>query len=194
MLGWDDRRRGARVLLRVGTMPPGEEEGGGRPRGGRAEGGAPNPGGGFEGQRGREAGSVGGEGGGAGGAGLGTRPQGARVGRERRGMAREEDRRGPAAPSPACALLSSSTLLLKSFPPRLPSLFSPGLEPQTLRHSFSCWRGRRSNCKTFRRTSPRGETWAAARPGQPRTGARHRLRWPDLGRQHPLHLASSACF
>lgn len=47
-------------------MPPREEEGGGRPRGGRAEGGAPNPGGGFEGQRGREAGSVGGEGGGAG--------------------------------------------------------------------------------------------------------------------------------
>lgn len=46
-------------------MPPGEE-GGGRPRGGRAEGGAQNPGGGFEGQRGREAGSVGGEGGGAG--------------------------------------------------------------------------------------------------------------------------------
>lgn len=49
---------------------------------------------------------------------------------------------------------------------------SSGLEPQTLRHSFSCWRERRSNCKTFRRTSPRGETWAAARPGQPKPGTR----------------------
>jgi hypothetical protein len=151
-------------------MPPGEEEGGGRPRRGRAEGGAQNPGGGFEGQRGREAGSVGGDGGGAGAQGWGPGRKGVRVGRERR--RRLEKRISEVHKDPSVRSLSSPILLLNSFPPCLPSLFRPGLEPQTLRHSFSCWRERRSNCKTFRRTSPRGEAWAAARPGQPKDGMR----------------------
>lgn len=92
------------------------------------------------------------------------------VGRERR--RRLEKRIGEVHKDPSVRSLSSPILLLNSFPPCSPSLFRPGLEPQTLRHSFSCWRERRSNCKTFRRISHRGETWAAARPGQPRAGMR----------------------
>lgn len=110
-------------------MPPGEE-GGGRPRGGRAEGGAQNPGGGFEGQRGREAGSVGGEGGGAGARGRGgerleTRLQGVRVGRRRL-----QKRIGEVHKDPSVRSLSSPVLLLNSFPPCLPSLFSPAWSPR----------------------------------------------------------------
>lgn len=93
---------------------------------------------------------------GRGGERLETRLQGVRVGRRRL-----EKRIGEVHKDPSVRSLSSPILLLNSFPPCLPSLFSPGLEPQTLRHSFSCWLERRSNCKTFCRTSPRGETWAA---------------------------------
>lgn len=81
------------------VMPPGEEEGRGRPRGGRAEGGAQNPGGGFEGQRGRKVGSVGGEGGGAGALGWGPDRKEVREGEEAK--AGEEDRQGPQGPQRA---------------------------------------------------------------------------------------------
>lgn len=111
-------------------MPPGEEgEGGGRPGGGRAEGGAPNPGGGFEGQRGREAGSVGGEGEEARAAwGWGPGWRGRRGWRERR------------TPAHALALPAS---------PSLSALNRPGAPDAA--SQLPGWRGRGSNCKTFRR-------------------------------------------
>lgn len=106
-------------------MPPGEEETGGRPRGGRAEGGAPNPGGGFEGQRGREVGSVGGEGGGAGTRGWGPgrreRASGGREGDGRRGGSARSTRPVPSVRS--FIFLHSAS---KIFPASSSLSFQPG--------------------------------------------------------------------
>jgi hypothetical protein len=50
---------------------------------------------------------------------------------------------------------------------RLPSLFGPGLEPQTLRHNSRAGAGGESNCKTFRKLH--GVAGPRLR-GQPRAG------------------------
>lgn len=113
---------------------------GGRPGGGRAEGGARSPGGGCEGQRGREVGSVGGGGGGRGAeAGAGEGAPGGVRGRRSAGV--RGSRRPPAcAPSPAPR---RSPLT----PPRLPSPLGRGREPQTLRHSSRAGAGGEATAK-----------------------------------------------
>lgn len=121
------------------VMPPGEEEGG-RQAGGGGRREEQSPGGGFEGQRGREAGSVGGEGEEARGWGRGGR---ARAGSQR-WQRREEASRAPGGPQ--CALLRS-LLFARISPPRLPSLLYPGLEPQTLRHNSPAGAGGEATAK-----------------------------------------------
>lgn len=186
--GCDDRPRGARVFLRSGRSDASRgEEGrrreGGWPGGGRAEGGAQNPGGGFEGQRGREAGSVGGEGEEArASAGPGPGPERESAKGERKGR-----RRGGSAGStrtPACAL--SLALGRPPSPRRAFPLFS--VRAWSPRRCVTTPRLARAGkqLQKFPQTSRRGGT-RAARPGG--AAARGRPRQPDPGRGRPLYPA-----
>ncbi|XP_037601896.1 protein argonaute 12-like isoform X2 [Cebus imitator] len=128
-------------------MPPGEEEGGGRPGGGRAGGGAQTRGGGFEGQRGREAGSVGGEGEEARAERGWGRGRGESVGRERKGWRERSTRRVQEDPS---ARPFSCCPVSQSLPASPSSLLSRPGAPDVA-SQLPGWRGRGSNCKTFRK-------------------------------------------
>lgn len=163
-------------------MPPREEEGGSRPRGGRAEGGAQNPGGGFEGQRGREAGSVGGEGGGTGALGWGPGCcEPAWGGREWDGWSGGSAR---SKRTPACALYLPPVSFLKFFPASSSLSFQPGprapdaasqllllaraaKQLQNFPQNFTAWRDLGCCCEAWP-----AEGWSArliqmARPGPP---------------------------
>lgn len=160
-LGRSDASRGG-----GGKRQAGWREGGGRSaEPGRRVGGAEGKG---SGQRGRGRG---------GGVGLGTRLQRKR----QEGEKGEEDSCGQGGPQRAFFFSRFPNLS----PPRLPSLFCPGLEPQTLRHNSPTGAGGEATAKLSANFTAWRDLGCEARPAE--GGDEWLTQVARPGRQHPLH-------